>query len=265
LSDPVIVDRQEQCLVVTLNRPESLNAFTVEMHQQLMAALNSVENDPAIRGVILTGAGRAFCAGQDLQESQEAAGSSPDLGAVIERYYNPLVRRLQHLPVPVIGAINGVAAGAGASLAFACDIVIAAQSARFIQSFSKIGLVPDSGATWTLPRLVGSHRARALTMLGTPLDAATALNWGLVWEVVENDAVLDSAKAIIEKLSAFPPTGLALTKKALHAALTATLDEQLDLERDLQSQAGSSPDHLEGVRAFIEKRAPVFTTGNKTS
>lgn len=265
LSEPVVIERRSNCLVVRLNRPASLNAFTVGMHQALLAAIASAKTDPQLRSVVLTGAGRAFCAGQDLQESMAADGPISDLGEHLDRFYNPLIRALRDLPIPVIAAVNGVAAGAGASLAFACDIVVAARSARFVQSFSKIGLVPDSGATWTLPRLVGPLRARAMTLLGEPLDAQTALAWGLVWSVVDDDALLDAALAVADRLAALPPTGLALTKQALDAAMEVSLDRQLDTERDLQSKAGASADHREAVRAFVEKRAPVFASGSTTS
>ena len=255
----VIIEPRDRCAIVRLNRPASLNALTVPMLRQLLAFLTSVEDDPEIRSVVLTGVGRAFCAGQDLRESMDPDGPIKDHGEHLDRVYNPLIRKLRSLPIPVIAAVNGTAAGAGASLAFACDIVVAARSASFIQSFSRIGLVPDSGATWILPRLAGLHRARAMVLLGDSLDAETAHSWGLVWSVVDEERLLDAALAIAGRIAALPPTGLALTKKALDQAMTTSLDQQLDVERGLQSAAGASSDHQEAVRAFIEKRAPVFT------
>jgi len=234
-----------------------MNAFTIGMHGELAAALE-LAKDETLRSVILTGNGRAFCAGQDLQETLAKDSPISDFGDHLDRYYNPLVRAIRALPIPVLAAVNGVAAGAGANLAFACDIVIAARSARFIQSFAKIGLVPDSGGTWLLPRLVGPHRARALAMLGEPLDAETARQWGLVWNVVDDETVLDATLAVANKLAALPPSGLALIKQALDDAMGTSFDEQLDVESKLQRVAGALPDHREGVRAFIEKRAPNF-------
>lgn len=260
MSDTVIAEHRRHCMVVRLNRPASLNAFTVEMHEALIATLASARSDPELRSVILTGAGRAFCAGQDLQESLDPKGLISDLGQHLERFYNPLVRAVRDLPIPAIAAVNGVAAGAGSSLALACDIVLAGRSARFVQSFSRIGLIPDSGGTWLLPRLVGPIRARAMALLGDPVDAPTALAWGLVWSVVEDSALLGAAMAVADRLAKLPPAGLKLTKQALDAAMDVSFDRQLDIERDLQSVAGSSEHHREAVRAFIEKREPVFQT-----
>ena len=264
MTELVIVERNGDCLVIKLNRPASMNAFTIGMHGELAAALE-LAKDETLRSVILTGNGRAFCAGQDLQETLAKDSPISDFGDHLDRYYNPLVRAIRALPIPVLAAVNGVAAGAGANLAFACDIVIAARSARFIQSFAKIGLVPDSGGTWLLPRLVGPHRARALAMLGEPLDAETARQWGLVWNVVDDETVLDATLAVANKLAALPPSGLALIKQALDDAMGTSFDEQLDVESKLQRVAGALPDHREGVRAFIEKRAPNFAPRNSAS
>lgn len=265
MPDPVTTERIRNCLVIRLNRPTSMNAFTVDMHEALIRTLGAARDDADLRSVILTGAGRAFCAGQDLQESIDPEGPIADLGDHLDRFYNPLIRVLRSLPLPVIAAVNGVAAGAGSSLALACDIVVAARSARFVQSFSKIGLVPDSGATWLLPRMAGPLRARAMTLLGDVLDAPTAHAWGLVWSVVEDEALLDAAMEIADRLAALPPDGLALTKQALDASMDVSLDRQLEIERDLQRVAGASMHHREAVRAFVEKRAPVFKLGNMAS
>jgi 2-(1,2-epoxy-1,2-dihydrophenyl)acetyl-CoA isomerase len=260
-SDPpsVLVDRRAGYRVVTLNRPARLNAFNEAMHRALQAALADAQADPGCGALLLTGAGRAFCAGQDL--SDRAPGSVPprDLGQSLENFYNPLVRQLRALPFPVVAAVNGTAAGAGASLALHCDIVLAAQSAKFVQAFAKIGLVPDSGGTWLLPRLVGAARARGLALLGEPLVAATAAEWGLIWKAVADDRLIGEAEAICERLAKGPTIGLSLIKRALDAAARNDLDAQLDLERDLQREAGFTPDYAEGVRAFLDKRAPVFS------
>jgi 2-(1,2-epoxy-1,2-dihydrophenyl)acetyl-CoA isomerase len=203
--------------------------------------------------VLLTGAGRGFCAGQDLSDI------SGDLGTTIENFYNPLVRRITAMNKPVVCAVNGTAAGAGANIAFACDIVLAARSAKFIQSFAKIGLVPDSGGTWLLPRLIGEARARALAMLAEPVGAETAESWGLIWRAVDDDKLKAEAESLTAHLASQPTQGLAMIKQALAKSATNSLDAQLDLERDLQRQAGATPDYAEGVNAFIAKRAPKFT------
>ncbi len=242
---------------IVLDRPDRLNAFDVPMHRALAAALDAAAADPRCRAVLLTGAGRGFCAGQDL--TARAGGDAPELGGSLEQYYNPLIRRLRSLPMPVVCAVNGVAAGAGANVALACDIVLAARSARFIQAFAKIGLVPDAGGTFVLPRLIGDARARALMLLGDPVDAETAERWGMIWRCVDDDALMTEAEALVARLAAAPTQGLALTKRALLASAGNTLDAQLDLERDLQRIAGRTPDFAEGVQAFLDKRAPVFT------
>lgn len=256
----VLVEQVDGVCRITLNRPEKLNAFNGAMHAALYAALDAVARDEAVRAVLLTGAGRAFCAGQDLGDRDPATtDDTPDLGAVLDRTYNPLIRRLRSLEKPVVCAVNGVAAGAGASLALACDIVLAARSARFIQAFCKIGLVPDSGATWTLAHLIGEARAKGLALTGMPLAAETAAEWGLIWGVVADGLLQDEAFILATELAAGPTVGLGLTKQAIQAAGGNTLDAQLDLERDLQREAGRSADYAEGVSAFLEKRAPAFT------
>jgi len=246
-------------LQVTLNRPEKLNAFNPEMHGELRKALERAADEAAVRAVLLTGAGRAFCAGQDLAERDVSAGAAPiDLSVSLGSHYNPLVRRLRELPKPVVCAVNGVAAGAGANIALACDIVLAARSASFIQSFARIGLVPDSGGTWFLPRLVGRARAMGLALLGDKLTAEQALEWGLIWKVFEDQDLLRESTALCRSLAEGPTKGYGLIKKAMNASSGNSLDAQLDLERDLQREAGLSEDYREGVSAFKEKRPPKF-------
>ncbi len=258
-SDTVLVAREAGVLTLTLNRPDRLNSFNEEMHLALRAGFESARDDAAVRAVLLTGAGRGFSAGQDLgdRDPRKMEGP-PDLGETLERFYNPTLRLIRSLEKPVICAVNGVAAGAGANIAMACDIVIAARSAKFIQAFSKIGLLPDSGGTWSLPRLLGEARAKALALTAEPLTADTAADWGLIWKAVDDEALMDEARALAEGLAQGPTAGLAKIKHAIHSAATNSFDEQLDLERDLQRAAGRSADYAEGVAAFLEKRAPVF-------
>lgn len=245
--------------VLRLNRPESLNSFNGQMHQELRQALKRVHKDPAVRCLLLTGNGRGFCAGQDLSDRSVAPGTeAPDLGESIEKNYNPLIRSLQRLPLPVICAVNGVAAGAGANIALACDLVLAARSASFIQAFCKIGLIPDSGGTWTLLHAVGRARAMGLALLGDKIPAEQAQQWGMIWQMVEDDELQDRALQLATQLATQPTTGLALTKRAINAAATNTLDQQLELERELQTVAGRSDDYREGVAAFMQKRPPAF-------
>lgn len=258
MSDTVLVERLEGWRKLTLHRPDRLNAFNEDLHAALAAALDEAATDPDCRAVLLTGAGRGFCAGQDLGDRRGGDGP-PDLGDTLERLYNPLVRRLRDMPKPVVCAVNGVAAGAGANIALACDIVLAAHSAKFIQAFARIGLIPDSGGTHTLPRLVGEARARALMLLGEPVEARQAEAWGMIWRAVPEEALMPEAEALAARLATQPTQGLALTKQALDASATNTLAAQLDLERDLQRRAGHTPDYAEGVRAFLEKRPPRFT------
>ena len=244
---------------LSLNRPDSLNSFTTEMHQEVQQALSAIQSDRSVRCLLLTGKGRGFCAGQDLNDSSvDPNAEVVDLGSTIEQYYNPLVRTLRSLSMPVICAVNGVAAGAGANLALACDIVLAARSAKFIQAFCKIGLLPDSGGTWTLPRLVGGARAMALSLLGDKVSAEQAEQWGMIWRCVDDAALMSEATAMARYLATQPTQGLAYIKQALQASSTNTLDQQLDLERDLQRLAGRTADYREGIQAFFEKRAPQF-------
>jgi 2-(1,2-epoxy-1,2-dihydrophenyl)acetyl-CoA isomerase len=257
--DLVLTDVREGYRVLTLNKPDGLNSFTSGMHAALAAALADAQADKTCRALIITGAGRGFCAGQDLSaDGAFTPGETPDLAVILEKGYNVLVRRLRSMPMPVICAVNGVAAGAGANVAFACDIVIAARSAKFIQAFAKLGLVPDSGGTWFLPRLVGSARARALALLGEPVPAEQAEAWGMIWKVVDDAGLMTEAHRLAAHFATQPTDGLALIKQALDASETNSLDRQLDLERDLQGQAGRTPDYMEGVTAFLEKRAPRF-------
>lgn len=251
----LLVVRRGGVHVLTLNRPDRLNAFTFPLQAALMAALTQAESDPDCRAVLLHGAGRSFCAGQDLTMVEAGV----DLGDTLERSFNPLVRRLRNLPLPVVCAVHGVAAGAGANLALACDIVLAGQSARFIQSFIKIGLVPDAGGTWTLPRLAGDARARGMALLGEPVTAAQAEAWGLVWRTLPDDELLPEAERLAAHLATQPTQAIALMKQALNASAGNSLDAQLDLERDLQRQAGRTPDFMEGVAAFLDKRPAAFT------
>lgn len=243
---------------LTLHRPDKLNSFTARMHGEVADALTRIETEGA-RVLVLTGAGRGFCAGQDLSERRPAPdGSPPDLGETVEKYYAPLVRRLQALPMPVVVGVNGVAAGAGANLAFSGDIVIAKESATFIQSFCKLGLIPDTGGTYALPRLVGRARALGLALLGDKLGARQAQEWGLIWQCVaddEFDAALDN---LARHFAQAPTKGLAFTKRALQASLGNDLATQLDLERDMMRELGRSADYAEGVAAFLDKRAPQF-------
>ena len=257
----VLVDRREGFRVLTLNRPERLNAFNDEMHLALRAALKEAADDAACGALMITGAGRAFSSGADLTTRLPGSGPPRDLGASLDTFFNPLVRQLRALPFPVVAAVNGTAAGAGASLALQCDIVLAARSARFIQAFAKIGLVPDAGGTWLLPRLVGAARARGLALTAEPLSADMAAAWGLIWKAVDDALLIAEAEALCANFAAGPRLGLSLIKRALDAAEANGLDAQLDLERDLQREAGFNPDYAEGVRAFIEKRAPKFSRG----
>jgi 2-(1,2-epoxy-1,2-dihydrophenyl)acetyl-CoA isomerase len=254
----ILVAQDAGVLTITLNRPEKLNAFNPEMHERLRAALEQAADDSAVRAVLLTGAGRGFCAGQDLAE-RDVSGSAPiDLSVSIGSHYNPLVRRLRALAKPVVCAVNGVAAGAGANIALACDLVLAARSASFVQAFARIGLVPDSGGTWFLPRKVGMARAMGLALLGEKLSAEDAERWGLIWKVFDDKDLLPEAKKLAVQLAAGPTKGYALLKKALNASAGNSLEAQLDLERDLQRDAGASEDYREGVSAFKEKRKPTF-------
>jgi 2-(1,2-epoxy-1,2-dihydrophenyl)acetyl-CoA isomerase len=249
---------------LTLNRPDRLNSFNTTMHLEVRAALSSImdgnKGEAKARVLVLTGAGRGFCAGQDLGDRAVApGGASVDLGESIEKNYKPLVMTLRNLPMPVIGAVNGVAAGAGANIALACDLVIAARSASFVQAFEKLGLVPDSGGTWFLPRLVGTARAMGLAFLGEKLTAEQAAQWGLIWRCVDDGEFATVVDTLARQLAAAPTRGLARTKQAIYESWGRSLEQQLDAERDLQRELGYTADFAEGVAAFGEKRAPRFT------
>jgi 2-(1,2-epoxy-1,2-dihydrophenyl)acetyl-CoA isomerase len=242
-----------------LNRPDSLNSFNTQMHEEVRTAMRQVSEDASIRCLLLSANGRGFCAGQDLSDRSVSADSGPpQLGESVDKNYNPLIRSIMKLPKPVICAVNGVAAGAGASLALACDIVIAARSASFIQVFCKIGLIPDSGGTWNLPRLVGLPRARGLAMLGDKLPAEQAESWGMIWRCVDDDQLMIEAGKLAAHFATQPTRGLGKIKELLVASTSNSLDDQLDLERDTMQELGQSHDYQEGVAAFLAKRAPVF-------
>jgi 2-(1,2-epoxy-1,2-dihydrophenyl)acetyl-CoA isomerase len=264
MSEPtVLCEVRGNVALITLNRPQALNSFTRQMHRELWAALDRIEADKAVRAAVITGAGRGFCAGADLAEFDFAPG--PDLvaradpGPVIEQAFNPTVRRLMALRVPTVAAVNGVAAGAGASLAMTCDLAIAAANASFIQAFSKIGLIPDAGGSWLLVKKLGIARAMGCALLGDRLAAQDAKEWGMIWDVApEGQDVVDAALAVAQRLATMPTAALVQTRKLLRAAATNELDRQLDLERDTQSALGRTHDYIEGVMAFREKRAPQF-------
>ncbi|WP_428424352.1 enoyl-CoA hydratase-related protein [Methylibium sp.] len=260
----VLVTQRGPVRTLTLNRPASLNSFTGEMHDRLLSELNAAADDPGVRCVVLTGAGRAFCAGQDLADpavavDPKAEGAAKDLGAMIERYYRPLALRLHSMPVPVVAAINGVAAGAGANLALNCDVALAARSAVLIQAFAKIGLIPDTGGTWLLPRLVGRAHALGLSLLGGKLPAAEAERLGLIWQCVDDETLQVQAQTLAERLSEMPTKALVATRNALDAAQLLDFDAALLQEQRLQRELGFSGDYREGVSAFTEKRSPRFT------
>jgi 2-(1,2-epoxy-1,2-dihydrophenyl)acetyl-CoA isomerase len=255
---PVLCSVRENYRVVTLNRPQRLNSFNEAMHAALQSALDEAERDPACRALLVTGAGRGFCAGQDLSDRNVSAGARPNLGQTIGNFYNPLVRRIKSLPFPTVCAVNGVAAGAGANVALSFDIVIAARSANFLQAFAKIGLIPDSGGTWTLPRVAGSARARGLAMLAEPLSAEKAESWGLIWKAVDDAVLMQEAEKLCAQLAAGPTAALVEIRRALESAESNSLDAQLDLERDVQAKLGAADDYAEGVKAFMEKRGARF-------
>jgi len=252
-------DVSEGVATLTLNRPKALNSFTIEMHGEVREAMAQVIDDASIRCLVITGAGRGFCAGQDLGDRAVSAdGGAPGLGESVEKNYNPLIRSIMNLPKPVICAVNGVAAGAGSSIALACDIVIAARSASFIQIFCKIGLIPDSGGTWNLPRAVGLARAKGLALLGDRLPAETAREWGLIWECVDDDILQEEARKMARHFATQPTRALGLIKKLLNESGANTLFEQTELEKEAMQELGQSDDYREGVAAFMEKRPPVF-------
>ena len=258
MTDPVLSHDHGTWVEVTLNRPDKLNSFNVDMHMALRRVLEDALNR-GTRGILLTGAGRGFCAGQDLGDRDPAKmDGPPDLGQTLNDHYNPLVRLIRDAEVPVVCAVNGVAAGAGANLALACDIVIAAETAKFIQSFAHVGLVPDAGGTWHLTRMLGPARAKALAMTAEPILAPQAAAWGMIWKSVPADTLMDAARALTAKLANGPTQGFAHIKKAIHAASVNTLDAQLDLEASYQKTCGETADYAEGVSAFLQKRKPTF-------
>ena len=259
-SETVLIRLEAGVLHLTLNRPEKLNSFNEEMHMALRAGITRAHEDADVRAVLLTGAGRGFCAGQDLGDRDpRKGGPAPDLGKTLETFYNPTLRLIRSLEKPVICAVNGVAAGAGANIALACDIVLAAKSAKFIQAFAKIGLIPDAGGSWSLARILGEPRAKALALTAEPVTAERAADWGLIWKAVDDADLMVEVTKMAESLAAGPTLGLGLTKRLIQAAATNSLDEQLDMERDLQQQAGRSADYAEGVTAFLEKRPARFS------
>ena len=256
----ILLDIAEGVATVTLNRPERLNAFTGEMHGELRQAMATIKADASVRALLITGAGRGFCAGQDLSERMMSpATARVDVGDSLGKNYNPLLKTLRALPMPVLCAVNGVAAGAGCNLALACDIVIAARSASFLQAFARIGLIPDAGGTYTLPRLVGTARAMAAAMLAEQISAERAEQWGLIWKCVDDDKLSDEARALARHFATQATKALGLMKRAIYASAANTFDQQLDLERDLQREAAHSEDFHEGVTAFKEKRPAKFT------
>jgi 2-(1,2-epoxy-1,2-dihydrophenyl)acetyl-CoA isomerase len=256
---PLIVEQTDGVLCITLNRPDVLNSFNVAMAGEVQAALASAAEDKEVRAVLLTGAGRAFCAGQDLAEAMPKDGVMPDLSDFVRKSWNPTVRAIRRIEKPVVCAVNGTAAGAGANLAFACDIVFAANTASFIQSFTKIGVIPDSGGTFILPRLVGLQRAAALTMLAEKIPAQQAMEWGLIYKVVDADKLMAEATACAKHLAKQPTRAIGLTKRGFNQSLGVKLEDQLEYEQVLQGEAGRSADYAEGVNAFLEKREPRFT------
>lgn len=255
----IIAEEKNGVGYLTFNRPKALNSFNVDMHREVAEVLNLWTKNPDVRCVVISGEGRGFCAGQDLGDRVvDPNAEAPDLGYSIETYYNPLIKTIVNMPKPVICAVNGVAAGAGANIALACDLVIAAKSAKFVQAFCRLGLVPDSAGTWFLPRAVGHARAMGLTLLGDKLPAETAKEWGMIWDVVEDAELKAKVTELAERLAKQPTFGLSLIKKAIHQSSNNTFDEQVLLERDLQRIAGRSEDYREGVQAFMNKREPNF-------
>lgn len=262
MTDPVLHSWDGGVLEITLNRPDRLNSFNDEMHAAMAVTLDLARDDTRCRAVLLTGAGRGFCAGQDLDaRNPDKMDGPPDLGETLNAFYNPMIRRIRALEKPVICAVNGVAAGAGANLALACDIVLAARSAKFIQSFARVGLIPDAGGSWMLPRLIGEARAKAIAMTAEPVPAETAAAWGMIWRAIDDAGLLSEARALASRLAKGPTFGLGRMKSLIQAAAGQELDAHLDLEADYQRQAGRSVDYAEGVRAFLEKREPNFGGG----
>jgi 2-(1,2-epoxy-1,2-dihydrophenyl)acetyl-CoA isomerase len=257
--ETILLDITDRVACISLNRPEKLNAFTARMLGELHQALEQVRASEAVRALLITGSGRGFCAGQDLSERVMAEGAAEvDLGSSLEKNYNPLIRGLRELAMPVLCAVNGVAAGAGCNFALAADIVVAARSASFIEIFSRIGLIPDAGGTYVLPRLVGTARAMALSLLAEPVSAEQAANWGLIWNCVDDDKLMSEARDLAQRLASGPTRAYGLIKRALDASPANTLEQQLALEATLQREAGKTADFKEGVKAFLEKRGPRY-------
>ena len=262
MAETILVEDHDGWLEITLNRPDRLNSFNDEMHLKLKSALDEAVKNNA-RAILLTGAGRGFCAGQDLGDRDPAKmGSAPDLSKTLQDFYNPLIRQIRNMNIPVVCAVNGVAAGAGANVALCCDIVVAAKSAKFIQSFAKVGLVPDAGGTWHLTRLLGEARAKALALTAEPISADKAEDWGLIYKTYHDDTFMDEVRELVSDLAKGPTLGLGKTKELIQAASSNTLDEQLELEAATQKICGESPDYAEGVSAFLQKRAPNFSGQN---
>ncbi|UUV08103.1 2-(1,2-epoxy-1,2-dihydrophenyl)acetyl-CoA isomerase PaaG [Ruegeria sp. YS9] len=258
MSDTILVQDNGNWVEITLNRPDKLNSFNEEMHLALQNALKAAHDDGA-RAILLTGAGRGFCAGQDLGDRDPSKmDGPPDLSKTVRTFYAPLVRLIRSMNIPVICAVNGVAAGAGANLALACDMVLAAERAKFIQSFSKVGLIPDTGGSWHLPRLLGEARAKGLALTAQPLPAKQAEDWGLIWKAVADDQLMTEARALAAQLANGPTLGLGLTKQCIQTAATTSLSDQLEIEADAMKTCGESADYAEGVSSFLEKRAPNF-------
>ncbi|KZL13360.1 enoyl-CoA hydratase-related protein [Pseudovibrio sp. Ad26] len=257
--ETLLKERLDGVLRITLNRPDKLNALSPEMRQDLLTALNQAHTNPEVRTVILTGSGRAFCTGQDLNDIlPDSTGEKPDLGDVLIQHYSPIIHAIRQMEKPVLCAVNGVATGAGAGLAFACDMVFAAKSAKFIHAFSKLGLVPGAGASFHLPRMVGEVRAKGLMLTGMPLTADRAADWGLIWEAIEDDLLQGEVLDIATKLAKGPTSAYAMTKHLIHASADSTLEDQLVREAEMQRRAGNSENHAEGLNAFLEKRSPIF-------
>jgi 2-(1,2-epoxy-1,2-dihydrophenyl)acetyl-CoA isomerase len=253
----LLVETKDSVATLTLNRPDKLNAFNRELSRELVAALGALAKDDAVRAIILTGSGRAFCAGQDLAEAIPQGDADPDLGAIVKAVYTPVIRGIRTIEKPVVAAVNGIAAGAGAQLALLCDIVVASPAASFVWSFTKIGVIPDTGGTFLLPRMVGLQRASALTMLHDKVAAQQAMDWGLVYKV--EDPPIESAREIAQRLAQLPTRALGLTKRGFNQSLGIDLEKAMAFEEDLQREAGRSGDYKEGVKAFLEKRQPVYT------
>ncbi len=254
----LLFDREGPLVTLTLNRPDRLNAVNVELHEALAKAWDDIEGDDSIRAVLLTGSGRGFCPGQDLSDRDPESGEIPDLGHTLDTYYNPLIRRMRAWTKPKIAAVNGVAAGAGVSIALACDIVLAAESAKFLMAFANIGLAPDAGATWHYPRLMGEARAKAAMLLAEKIPAQQAADWGLIYRAVSDDSLMETARGLALKLASGPSLGLSHTIANINASWSHTLDQQLDRERDSQRTLGQSADYAEGVSAFLNKRPASF-------